>query len=323
MLDEQRQAVAAASPAVARPPILVTGSPRSGSTWVGNVLALDRNTGYVHEPFNRNCPPGLCRAGLTHFAYVTAENEAPYLEPLRDTLAWRYSTAAEIRTLRTPRGLARLARDFAYFGTMRQRGARVILKDPLALMSADWIATRFGARVVVIIRHPAAFAASMRAAGWRMHFAAFQNQPRLMRARLAPFTDEIAAAVRTRADGIDADTLLWRILHHHIDLLRHEHPDWIFVRHEDLSRDPVAGFRDLFARLGLDFSDTVRASLDQFTTERGALGRLSLFGNRRRTMRSSQDSAHAFRQRLSAAEIDRIRHMAAPLWQRFYDDTDW
>jgi hypothetical protein len=206
---------------------------------------------------------------------------------------------------------------------MRQRGARVILKDPLALMSADWIASRFGARVVVIIRHPAAFAASMRAAGWTMHFSAFQNQPRLMRDRLAPFADEIAEAVRTRARGIEADTLLWRILHHQIDRLRAEHPDWIFVRHEDLSRDPAAGFRDLFARLGLDFSDTVRASLEQFTTERGALGRLSLFGNRRRTMRSSQGSTHAFRQRLDPAEIDRIRALATPLWQRFYDDADW
>jgi hypothetical protein len=322
MLDDQRPASGAA--VAARRPILVTGSPRSGSTWVGNVLALDRRTGYVHEPFNGRCPPGISRAGLSNFSYVTAENEAPYLAPLADTLAWRYSPAAELRTLRTPRGLARLARDFAYFETMRQRGARVILKDPLAIFSADWLASRFGAQVVVVIRHPASFVASMRAAGWEQQsFRVFARQPRLIADRLAPFAEEIAAAVAAPPDGLDGPTLLWRLLHHHIDRLRDEHPDWIFVRHEDLSHDPAAGFEDLFARLGLDFSPAVRTSLEQFTTERGALGRLSLFGNRRRTMRNSQDSTTYFRKRLAPEEIARVRAATAPLWQRFYTDADW
>ena len=116
---------------------------------------------------------------------------------------------------------------------MRQRGARVILKDPLAIFSADWLAARFGARVVVIIRHPAAFVASMRAAGFVLNFRAFQNQPRLIEDRLAPFAAEIAAAGQGPQAGIGADTLLWKLLHHHIALLMAEHPDWIFVRHED------------------------------------------------------------------------------------------
>ena len=62
MLDDQRQVPAAGAHRLLPPPILVTGAPRSGSTWVGNVLALDKRTGYVHEPFNKWCPPGLCRA---------------------------------------------------------------------------------------------------------------------------------------------------------------------------------------------------------------------------------------------------------------------
>lgn len=228
MLDDQYRATGAAiavTPTASRRPILVTGSPRSGSTWVGNVLALDRNSGYVHEPFNNHCPPGLCRAGLHDFTYITAENEALYLDALSDTLAWRYSTTAELRTLRTPRGLARLARDFAYFEAMRQRGARMIVKDPLAIFSADWLAQRFGAQVVVIIRHPASFVASMRAAGFVMHFKSLHSQPRLIEERLAPFAEAIAAATPNPSDSIAANTLLWNVLHHHIDQLQSEHPD--------------------------------------------------------------------------------------------------
>ena len=226
-----------------RSPILVTGAPRSGSTWLGNVLSLAPNVGFVHEPFNQDCSQGLCRADFPHsFVHVTEANEALYLEPLRDTLAWRFSPRAELRAIptrsepRPPRALARLLRDYAYFEQMRRTGARMIIKDPIALFSADWIARRFGAKVVVLIRHPAAFVASMRAAGFVMHFEAFRRQPSLMEGRLAPFADEIRTAAPHPSSSIEANTLLWRILHHHIDLLRTEHPDWISCATRILAR---------------------------------------------------------------------------------------
>lgn len=332
MFDATRPPPTAAD---SRAPILVTGAPRSGSTWVGNVLALDRGAAYIHEPFNKACPDGRCRARFADaFTYVTAENEGPYLDALTDTLAWRYSPRAELRRILTPsdqprkrpvwRDLARLARDYAYFETQRLRGRRMILKDPLAIFSADWIATRFDAPVVVVIRHPAAFVASLRAAGWeRVHFEIFARQTRLMEERLAPYRDAATRAAEVRLDGISSGALLWSLVHHHIDLLRAEHPDWIFVRHEDLSRDPVNGFRDLFARVGLDFSDEVRRDLERFTSDSGALTKRSLFGTTRRTMRNSRDSIFMFRERLSAEEIARVRAETAPLWQRFYSDADW
>jgi hypothetical protein len=39
-------------PACARP-ILVTGSPRSGTTFVGRMLALSPGVHYIHEPSTR------------------------------------------------------------------------------------------------------------------------------------------------------------------------------------------------------------------------------------------------------------------------------
>lgn len=55
-------------------PILVTGSRRSGSTWVGNVLSLAAGTGYVHEPFNTKTRQGICAARFpADFTYVTRE----------------------------------------------------------------------------------------------------------------------------------------------------------------------------------------------------------------------------------------------------------
>lgn len=334
MLDEQASFPDMTIPDLAsrpgdRSPILVTGAPRSGSTWLGNVLCLAPNVGFVHEPFNQYCSQGLCRADFPHsFVHVTEENEAHYLEAMRDTLAWRFSLRAELRAIpgrskpQPPRALARLVRDYAYFEQMRRKDARMVIKDPIALFSADWIARRFGAKVVVLVRHPAGFVASMQAAGFKMNFEAFSQQPALMEGRLAPFADEIRAAPRL-SPSIEANTLLWRILHHHIDLLAQEHPDWIFVRHEDLSRDPETAFPPLFERLGLPFTDEVRAGLTQFTSDQSALGRFSLFGTRRRTMRSSTASMRSYRSRLTPEEIATIRRLASPIWERFYDASDW
>ena len=129
------------------------------------------------------------------FTYVTEANEEPYVTALRDTLAWKYSLGSELKVMRSARQLARMLRDFTYFEAQRRGGARTIMKDPLAVCSANWLAERFGMKVVVIVRHPAAFTASLRAAGWgRVHFNIFHNQPALVRDRLGPYTARISEA---------------------------------------------------------------------------------------------------------------------------------
>jgi hypothetical protein len=312
--------------AAARPgPILVTGSHRSGSTWVGNVLALAPGVGYVHEPFNVRTRPGVCAARFaTDFAYVTPANEAAYLEPLRATLSWRYALEAEAPKLRTPRDVARLARDYAYFETMRRRGARLVMKDPIALFSAEWLAARFDMPVVTVIRHPAAFVASLLAAGWyKFPFRTLLGQEALVRERLEPFRAELEAADAVRPEPLAVGMLLWRVIHHHIRLLRDAHPDWIFVRHEDLSRDPAAGFRDLYDRLGLDFTPETPGRIDALSERDRGLASFSIFGSRRRVVRDSKKNLQSWRRRLSEAQIAAIREGCADVWPAFYDADEW
>ena len=308
-----------------KPPILVTGSHRSGSTWIGNILALDPASGYIHEPFNRRHRRGICRVHFKRtYTYVTEENETPYLAPFRDTLAWKFSPVAQLSQIRAPRDLAVTARNMSYFQFQRLRGSRPIMKDPLALFSAPWLATRFGMQVVVAIRHPAAFVASLRAAGWdRFPFADLRDQELLMRERLAPFRAEIEAAARTRPGVIDMGILLWRIFHYQIDHYRSEHPDWIFVRHEDLSRDPLPQFRGLFERLGLTFSPATEQRLHGFTKDgsvRHNPMRQAPVGN---LARDSRKNVLSWKSRLSPEEIAHIRRAVEPVAAKFYSDADW
>lgn len=314
-----------ASSGASGPPILVTGSHRSGSTWIGNVLALAPGTGYIHEPFNRRHRKGICRVHFRHtYTRITAANEAEYLGALRDTLAWRFSPGAQLGQIKRGRDLLRMARDMGYFGAMRVRRARPVMKDPIALFAAEWLASRFGMAVVIAIRHPAAFVASLRAAGWdRFPFADLRDQPLLIEGPLALFKEEILAAAEERPDVIEMGILLWRIFHHEIDRYRREHPDWVFVRHEDLSRDPVPAFRDLFGRLGLAFSAGVEARMGAFLSEGADTRTLFKPGNTADLGRDSRGNIQSWKRRLEPGEIALIRARTADIAERFYGPEDW
>jgi hypothetical protein len=68
-------------------PILVSGSPRSGTTWVGRLMDRTPLTHYVHEPFNIGAQHCNCGTRFdTWFFYLTPENLPAYREHLRHTI---------------------------------------------------------------------------------------------------------------------------------------------------------------------------------------------------------------------------------------------
>ncbi len=94
-------------------PILVTGAHRSGTTWVGKMLALAPGVAYVHEPFSPRTPKGLSPAGFDrYFTVVTTANESRYRAGLARTLAQRYDLGAQLRSARSWRDVVRIPRDY-------------------------------------------------------------------------------------------------------------------------------------------------------------------------------------------------------------------
>ena len=161
-------------------PILITGSHRSGSTWVGRMLSEAPGTLLVYEPFHPEHRPGTCAmkpASFYEYVSESAEREGPWRRALEHTVAPRYDLAAELRAPRSSGDNLRMVRDWARYAAARWRGHRVLLKDPLAFFSAPWIARRFDAQVLVVTRHPAAFASSLLRLDWRFEFGAWLDQP--------------------------------------------------------------------------------------------------------------------------------------------------
>jgi sulfotransferase family protein len=300
-------------------PILVTGAHRSGTTWVGKMLALAPGVAYIHEPFSPRTAAGLSPAGFDrYFTVVTGENERRYRDGLERTIRFRYGLGAQLRSLRGVVDVARTGRDLVRVGRARLTRARPLVKDPIALLSAEWLAATFEMDVVVLIRHPAAFAASLKRLGWKHSFDTFIQEGRVPEV-LRPYEAEIREQAERPGEILAQAALLWRVLYNAVDGYRVRHPDWSFVRHEDASADPVATFERLYERLGLDLTQDARDAIARAS----ASDNPAELPTPHAVELDSAASLGRWRGDLTAEEIETLRERTRDVWPRFYSDEDW
>lgn len=305
-----------------RRPLLVTGGHRSGTGWVGQMLAATPAPplAYIWEPFSLVARPGITSPPFRYwFTYVCPENEGEYVGRVRDVLRYRYHTGAELRSIRSPKDAGRFVRDRYATARNRRRGAVPLFKDPIALFSAAWLADTFGMDVLVLIRHPAAFVGSILKQGWDHDFNDFLAQPLMMRDQLGPFQDEIRRYAEAPQPRLDQAILLWNLIHHQILRFRDDRSEWTYLRHEDLSREPVEGFRELYHRYGLTWTDEVRRTIEAHSGE----GNPDITTDAASHKRDSRAAIVAWKKRLTPEQVDRIRTRTEPIAKGFYGDADW
>ena len=227
-------------------PILVTGSHASGSTWVGKMIALSSSVGYIKEPFNLEHRLGICSAEFERwFTYISQENELLFYEDIKQTINFSYNLKAEIESVKSLRDILRLARDYSNFYRYKFSRARPLLKDPIAVFSAEWLAKKFDMDVVILVRHPAAFVSSFKKKNWKFDFSHFTKQPLLMEQYLYPFKAEIIEAASKEYDAVEQASLLWKLIYFVVTKYYNSHQDWLFIKHEDISLNPIQEFQKI------------------------------------------------------------------------------
>jgi hypothetical protein len=301
-------------------PILVTGAHRSGTTWVGAMLALSPRVGLIHEPFNPLTAPGVCPVPFDRFfRYVCEDNEDPYVAGFERMLSFDYDLRAQLRALRTPAQAARASRDWRAFRRARQVHARPLLKDPIAVFSAEWLASRFDAQVVLLVRHPAAFASSLTRLGWGHDWQSLLDQPLFLRDHAGRFEPEIRTFAAREQPVLEQAILLWRLIYGAVDRYRTAHPEWLVVRHEDLSLDPVDGFASLYSALSLHLDQSMRDAIERHSGAENP----SEQRHKHSVSLDSRASVRSFEQRLTPDEVARVREGVSDVSPAFYADEDW
>jgi hypothetical protein len=301
-------------------PILVTGSHRSGSTWAGEMLSLSKDVAYIHEPFNVTDEITINPKQFDlWFYYVCQENSGDTEMVMQNILSYRYPLASNLMKSRSLRHIAKVIRDQYLSTSHKLHSRRPLVKDPIAIFSAEWLAHNFDMDVLVMIRHPAAFCSSLKIKNWNHDFSHFLKQPALMERYLGHFRSEIVNASESQLDVIDQAILLWNCIHHTIFIFSKIHKSWVFEKHEDLSINPISGFRDIFNKFDLCFDESVEKAIAKRTGEHNPIEQIE----RNEFIRNSKESLNNWRTRLSDKEIEYIKIRTQSVACHFYTDSDW
>ena len=286
-------------------PVLLTGAHRSGTTWLANMLALSGEMQIASEPFNLDSwaykLDGLAKYWFTY---------APALDQNKAVTAFNRGLACKTRKVYGRRTVQR------YFPFTRN--GRLLIKDPIACLSSDWLASNFSLDVIVLIRHPAAFAASLKRMGWYFEFDHLLKQDQLMEELLVSYKREI---INAPTDIIEQAALIWNIIYYVLSIYIEKHPEWTTVKHETLSRSPIEELGKLYERLDMNWSPDIQKRVEAFT-QSGNPNSLKP-GIAHQMIRDSKSNIFRWKKALTTDEISLVREKTRGIADRFYSDKDW
>ncbi len=216
-------------------PFLVTGLPRSGTSWIGRRLAVAPGVRYRYEPFNLHWVPAL-RGRLGHFRYQRPDSRGPLRlreaadRALSGRQSWKQLSRAVMR---------------GYATSALRREGRLVIKDPTACLLAGWLRRRWDCQVVVLVRHPCGFASSVQALEWPIRLRRLLDQEQLMADHLGPWASLME---RCTSDPWTALGAFWSATH----VVLHAQADaaWSFLSYENFCLEPEQSFARLSRLLG-------------------------------------------------------------------------
>ena len=208
--------------------ILLTGLPRSGTTWAANVIAKTINYRLVHEPFNWRAHPERM---IFHMKYLPANVENQELIQIIK------------RSIREP---------FPLFDQMTQKKG-VLIKDVHICLAIESIWEQLHPKIIIMLRHPCAIALSWMALGYEIRFRIdnLLEQSTLVRDLLAPYVEHM----KHEYDPYFMIGAYWGASYYILNQLFQLHPDWQWVIHEELCSDPVDHFSRLITNLDTHLSN--------------------------------------------------------------------
>jgi hypothetical protein len=295
--------------------ILVTGLLRSGTTWTGRTIASAKGIKYLNEPFNidrrrKKCPVKDFYPFIDNHSDVTYRDDVTrYLKTIsrsptfyltdRVHILKRYNSLKMIDSL--------LWEKKNFFG-------RPLMKDPMAILSAEWIYNTFNADVVIVMRNPLAFIGSIKKAGWSQPISSLLSKKKMAVNHFNEFIPTIEKFANHPPDLIDQGILMWNVIYSMIRYYSDKYNSkWYFVKHEDLSKNPLTEFTKLFNYLDVSMTEKVKSFIAK-STDGSTIDYLS---------RNSIQNLKKWQTILTEEEINRVKSGTKTVSQLFYKESEW
>ena len=326
-------------------PILIAGVPRSGTTWVGRILASAPDVDYRFEPDNEEiCPYALLlKQRLHRFPYLRRGDDVPdFVElwnaafkgriPHRkleqrvrelgrlapdvlDTNVTFRSITSDLAHTPPPAfpavGRARVAAAAALAKYLLYRPAasdrRRIVKTVHSVLALNWLRERFSPRVVLIVRHPFNVVSSY--LNMRM-----KDGDRCIFSQAAYVGDAFAdrsMAERASAESDAVARMGYQLAAMTAMIRRYAaaDPHALVVSHDLLCLDAAGEFERLFRQLGLPWTAASVRMLDELNEP----------GVRYQPRRVRANEVDKWKQTLTDAQVRTI----ATCFEQFSVPLDW
>ncbi|EKU97435.1 sulfotransferase domain protein [Leptolyngbya sp. PCC 7375] len=288
-----------------KPPIFLAGLPRSGTTWLASVLSTATKVKHLHEPFNKDHVP---EAAPHWLKYLRADDSDSAFKEYCQTVFSGRSNHNYIK--------GKLAKPYSLLGNrLSWLPGRIMVKDVHSCMALDWINKNIAPQIVIITRHPCGLASS-----WLRTFESdprtgrgkaltrLLSQPKLIEDYLSPFEETL----RNSNDFFHNVALYWGATHYVLHKQRQTHPNWIFISHEDLCREPIKEYKTLFRKLNLEWT----AKTDQILQTSTAADS----GNSYSPIRVSANEPNKWLKHLTPEQIETVQQWSSIFEVPFYTE---
>lgn len=269
----------------ARRPLLILSLPRSGSSWVGEIMGSVAAALYLREP--------LTQSHLAHggkYSVFPVDSRSPPVD---------YQRFGDAALAALPLFGANIVRKPRQWALLSRPHRRAVIKEvnPLA---CSWLIERYRPQIVFLVRHPAAVAQSY----WELEWRGIEEQLRvitqgLIDGPLHPWRTHLCSA-----SGFWAAHGAFQGMATHMALnaLR-DYPDHKLIRYEDLCQEPITMFKDLFGYAGFEWD----AEIERLIVARSS-GAASQTQHAYSTARDSRQMTAAWKRKVSAADLRELVH---------------
>jgi hypothetical protein len=268
------------------PAILILSYPRSGSSWIGQILSTSEDVAYLYEPITR--------------PYLEAEGEYALVDIENDGTAYdAYRSLGDKAFAGNPVALPVVVQNVRPFSFSERRKRRLMLKE-VNPKAAKFYSNRYNLDTLLIVRHPAAVALSFYQRGWL-------NSPDTSR----------ETGNRNSSDWEEFGYAFGTIMRNAIEVISKKKGSLV-ITYERLALNPYHEFEHLFRHFSVAVPIDYKGVIDHFCYSSKPLT------NAGQIERNSESMVYKWKKELAPEEISDLRrgYQLSGL-DMYSSDQDW
>jgi hypothetical protein len=218
--------------------IFISGSGRSGTTWLQEIINYDNQYRVLFEPFHKQKVPIL--QDWYYRQYIRSESrEKKFINPARKILS------GKIRNAWIDKDNTKIIAN------------KRIIKDIRTQFLLKWVKSMFPKiPIIMIMRHPCAVAQSKLALGWNSELDQHVQELFLQKDLVQDYLSPYFGLINTIKDDFEKHILLW-CLEYYVPLMQFQEGEILVLFYENLCVNYNHEIERLFSFLGFRFSEKI------------------------------------------------------------------